>query len=513
MLTILNFLLSDYEGPCKRGSMSECSVPGSGKMDPFYYYLHTAASEGGAVTGAAFPPTGLWPAKYKYLFIDFIFGGIYNLVEDKDRACRTCKPPIPAFRNETFHKHPNMVDMFFGPYKSTQALYIVSRSEGQNVRRIRYTASTNKAPVAVASASKMTVKVNEVIAFKGSDSSDADGDKITFLWNFGNGQTSKDANPNHSYTKQGQYTVTLTVTDSKSQVSQTFLTIKVGASPTAAMESPTAGSKFSVGQKLRLKGSAKDSQGKSLATSQIFWEVRQRHADHFHPFLDRTAGNDFDLFPAPEPEDFNAATNSFLEVIMYAVDSNGLTTTISRNIEPKKVLIDIDSKPQKLKVLVDEFDVVTPSTITSWEGHNLRLDVKDQGSNIFSKWSIGGSRKTTFKVPKANATNPKIIANFNTGPTAPRAPQTGVVPSTPRSSPTGVAPSPRAAPTSTLPALSSVIKDCTSTNPCKRCQGDCNTDDDCEGKLVCFNKNAGLPGNVPSCSGVDLSRTDWCVLP
>ena len=448
-----------------------------------------------------FPPDGLWPAKYNYLFIDFIFGGIYNLIEDKSKACRTCKPPIPSFRNETFHKHPNMVDMFFGPYKSTQAMYVVSRSEGQNVRRIRYTASTNKAPIAVASASKLVVNVNEVITFKGSDSSDADGDTITFLWDFGNGQTSKDTNPSRSYSKQGQYSVTLTVTDSKSQVSQTGLTIVVGTPPTATMESPIAGSKFIVGQKLRLKGSAKDSQGKSLSNSQIFWEVRQRHASHFHPFLDRMSGNDFDLFPAPEPEDFNAATNSFLEVIMYAVDSNGLTTTISRNIEPKKVSIDIDSKPQKLKVLVDEFEVVTPSTITSWEGHKLRLDVKDQGRNIFSWWSIGGSRKTTFKVPKLNSTNPKIIANFISGPTAPRAPQSGS------------APTPRVAPTTTLPALNTETKDCSSTNLCKRCQGDCNSDDDCEGNLVCYLKDAGAPGTVPSCSGVDLSRTDWCVLP
>lgn len=448
-----------------------------------------------------FPPDGLWPAKYNYLFIDFIFGGIYNLIEDKSKACRTCKPPIPSFRNETFHKHPNMVDMFFGPYKSTQAMYVVSRSEGQNVRRIRYTASTNRAPIAVASASKLVVNVNEVITFKGSDSSDADGDTITFLWDFGNGQTSKDTNPSRSYSKQGQYSVTLTVTDSKSQVSQTGLTIVVGTPPTATMESPIAGSKFTVGQKLRLKGSAKDSQGKSLSNSQIFWEVRQRHASHFHPFLDRMSGNDFDLFPAPEPEDFNAATNSFLEVIMYAVDSNGLTTTISRNIEPKKVSIDIDSKPQKLKVLVDEFEVVTPSTITSWEGHKLRLDVKDQGRNIFSWWSIGGSRKTTFKVPKLNSTNPKIIANFISGPTAPRAPQSGS------------APTPRVAPTTTLPALNTETKDCSSTNLCKRCQGDCNSDDDCEGNLVCYLKDAGAPGTVPSCSGVDLSRTDWCVLP
>jgi hypothetical protein len=150
--------------------------------------------------------------------------------------------------------------------------------------------------------------------------------------------------------------------------------------PTVLMKSPTAGSQFVVGQQLRLKGSAIDSRNVSIPDSKIFWEVRQHHASHFHPFMGKRSGNDFDLFPAPEPDDSIAATNSFLEVILYAVDSDGVTTTISCNVKLKQVWIDIDSSPQGLQILVDEFAVVTPGTITSWENHNLRLDVQDQRS-------------------------------------------------------------------------------------------------------------------------------------
>ena len=48
--------------------------------------------------------------------------------------------------------------------------------------------------------------------------------------------------------------------------------------------------------------------------------------------------------------------------------------------------------------------------------------------------------------------------------------------------------------------------------PLQKCQGDCDTDDDCEGNLVCFQREAG-GGAVPGCSGGEdaTSKTDFCV--
>lgn len=42
---------------------------------------------------------------------------------------------------------------------------------------------------------------------------DPDGDPITYSWNFGDGTTSTQANPAHSYAASGVYNVTLVVTD------------------------------------------------------------------------------------------------------------------------------------------------------------------------------------------------------------------------------------------------------------------------------------------------------------
>jgi PKD repeat protein len=56
-------------------------------------------------------------------------------------------------------------------------------------------------------------------------STDADGTIATYLWDFGDGQTSPEVNPSHTYAAEGEVTVTLTVTDDAGgtdDVSQTF---------------------------------------------------------------------------------------------------------------------------------------------------------------------------------------------------------------------------------------------------------------------------------------------------
>lgn len=414
--TGVNYGWPTFEGPCKRGAKDEGCLSGDESfVEPYHYYLHTDLEEGGAVVGSAFVPANSgWPDKYQFLFIDFIFETVYNLIEAPNTECRECKPPIPGYINETFYDGREiMIDMFFGPYKNVQALYVISRGTGQSIRRIRYTGNANLAPVANFTVSE-AADINEILLFDGSSSFDADGDAITFLWDFGDGAESTQSKANHTYTAYGQYTARLTVTDLLGQTNQAQRIIKVGVPPTAEMHFPVLGSRFAVDQELTVFGIANDAFGVLLNDTQISWEVRQHHAEHYHPFLDRQAGvgNGFKLDPAPSPEDLMAAENSYLEIIMYATDSYGLVTNVTRNINPKKVFITIDSSPRGLKVLVDEYPVTTPKNITSWENHKLRLNVLDQNNLTFASWSIGGARKTNFTVPARNLTNPTISVRF-----------------------------------------------------------------------------------------------------
>ncbi len=57
--------------------------------------------------------------------------------------------------------------------------------------------------------------VNTAIVFDGSHSTDPEGLPLTYLWNFGDGNTSVEPNPNYAYSSEGTYDISLTVTDSE----------------------------------------------------------------------------------------------------------------------------------------------------------------------------------------------------------------------------------------------------------------------------------------------------------
>ena len=77
------------------------------------------------------------------------------------------------------------------------------------------TATITPAPVppTANSGGPYTGTVGTAISFDGTGSSDADGTIAAYAWNFGDGGTANGPTPTHSYAVDGNFTVTLTVTD------------------------------------------------------------------------------------------------------------------------------------------------------------------------------------------------------------------------------------------------------------------------------------------------------------
>mmetsp|Transcript_44369 Transcript_44369/g.107295 ORF Transcript_44369/g.107295 Transcript_44369/m.107295 type:complete len:1184 (-) Transcript_44369:345-3896(-) len=389
------------EGVCEHGSARRCPLPGERDFeDPFHWYAHRSTENGGCVSGATYVPKGVFPSKYKFLFADFVFNQVYKLIDDGEE-CRTCSPPTSRFRNETFFRSSQgpedasddgarMTDMFFGPYKDTQALYVVFRGNSQTVLRFRWNAiKDNGIPIPIITVDDRPFEISESIQFDGSFSEDPDGDALEYSWSFGDGSTSRQEKPTHSYSQKGQYEVRLIVTDAFEQEQEVTHTVVVGSPPTATIASPEEDLEFVVGQVFTLQGRAFDADGNRLDDTQLSWEVRQHHADHWHPFLDPTSGNNIEISPAPPPEDFFASTNSYLKVILTATDVNGVSTVVERNIQPTKVLVDIETSPQGLTMMVDYYPVETSDQIVSWIDHDLVVSVDDQPPYLFTSWSDG----------------------------------------------------------------------------------------------------------------------------
>lgn len=75
------------------------------------------------------------------------------------------------------------------------------------------TSPSNTAPNAVIANGPFSAEEGASISMSSAGSNDPDGAINSYAWSFGDGQSSTQANPTHSYSTAGSYSVTLTVTD------------------------------------------------------------------------------------------------------------------------------------------------------------------------------------------------------------------------------------------------------------------------------------------------------------
>ncbi len=386
------------EGPCAYGSTTDCSVP-VGVVDPVHWYLHDG---GAAITGGAFVPNGIWPSEYDdtYIYGDYVTNELF-VMESGGADCRTCEPPTSPFIGDLFADTANNVtNLQFGPHGDTQALYALY---GGFLRRISYVGDANRTPVARATASSVAGDVPLVVSFTGSTSSDPDGDPLTYLWDFGDGSTSTEADPSHTYTGAASLTATLTVDDGQGGVDSDTVRIDPGNNaPIVSIDSPGEAEEYFVGEQLTLTGSALDVEDGQIPDAQLTWEVLLHHNTHVHPFLAETSGNNLTV-TGPAPEDIFAALDSYLEIILTATDAQGVSTTTTLDVQPSKVDLTFETVPSGLDVVVDGFVFTSPATVTSWEGNDVLVRANTQNLNgtdyYWSNWSQGGTATQLLSVP------------------------------------------------------------------------------------------------------------------
>ena len=110
----------------------------------------------------------------------------------------------------------------------------------------------NQVPVANAGG-PYNGNVGQVITFDGSKSTDADGDMLTYAWNFGDSSTGTGVKPTHTYSAVGLFTVTLTVDDGRTGTNTASTTATVAAlTPAVSDFNPKSGT---VGTLISVTGS------------------------------------------------------------------------------------------------------------------------------------------------------------------------------------------------------------------------------------------------------------------
>jgi glucose/arabinose dehydrogenase len=390
------------EGPCARGSRTDCGPPPAGMTNPIYAYDHNTGCT--AVIGGAFVPNGAWPAAFddSYLYGDFVCGKIVRLTPAAGGGFTATDFVTGLGTN-------SITTLKFGPYGSTQAAYYLNYLNGGEVRRIAYVGAANRSPTASMTAIPTSGPAPLQVSFDGRASSDPDGDALRYSWNFGDGSPkASGATTSHTYAV-GTFTASLTVKDGNGGSDTATTRIDSGnTAPTPTISSPAKAKTFAVGETITLRGSATDAQDGQLPNSALTWEVVKHHDTHIHPFLPPTTGNNIPIV-GPDPEDFAATDTTYLEIRLTATDSKGLTSTVTRNLYPTKVPITFATDPSGLQLSVNGTTLVGPTTVTSWDGYVLNVGAASQvdahgASWIFSGWSDGGAATHAIDTTSSPAT-------------------------------------------------------------------------------------------------------------
>ena len=274
------------------------------------------------------------------------------------------------------------------------------------IYHVTFNTSTHR-PVASASADVTKGVEPLVVHFSSAGSSDPDGDALTYLWSFGDGTTSTQPNPTKTYATKGVFTARLTVTANGDQSTAQPIVVQVGLAPDLIVSAPTEGQLYRAGDTITYNAFAKDAAGFDLNDANIKTEVRLHHGTHFHPFAGPLTGR-AGSFTIPATGEASADTS--YEVKVTATDTNGLFTTKTVTVVPRKSDLSFRTQPAGLGVVIDGVPVSTPRTVTGVEGFRREVDapmtaVALDGTPLqFAGWSDGKSIRHTITTPQDDTT-------------------------------------------------------------------------------------------------------------
>jgi glucose/arabinose dehydrogenase len=204
-------------------------------------------------------------------------------------------------------------------------IYYVMIGSGQ-IRRIDFQDSGNKPPVAQAAATPTTGLSPLDVTFSSNGSSDPEGGALTYLWDFGDGAQSTEANPTHRYqvSTATKFTAKLTVKDPQNATASATVGITVGSTPpVATITAPAGNISAHVGDTIQYSGSATDAEDGALPGPSLQWLIIIQHNDHFHTMSDNTgSGGSFVV------QDHGAIGDTYSYIVrLIATDSSGLKDT------------------------------------------------------------------------------------------------------------------------------------------------------------------------------------------
>ena len=225
--------------------------------------------------------------------------------------------------------------------------------------------------------------------FSSNGSFDPDVQPLTFSWDFGDGNNGAGPNPAHTYLASGDFTVTLTVTDSLGATGTDTVTISAGdLAPVANIISPPNGFAYSTFDVINYNGTGVDNEDGNLSGASLQWDVLLHHNQHVH--FDSILGliGNTGSFTIPDHGD-----NSWIELCLTVTDSGGQFDQECVDLQPNEVTLSFDTLPSGLNLEYGGITYTTPFDVTSIVSgaRDLIAATTQEGCHNFVSWSDGGA--------------------------------------------------------------------------------------------------------------------------
>ncbi len=406
------------EGPERNPTGGTCTPPSSPGtyQSPMHTYPHAGLDA--SVTGGFVYRGGNFPLPYKdsYFYGDYVRNWIKGLILDPvtgEKVGEFNFEPDDGINNGPYGE---IVDLKQGP---DGALYYVdigiSWEGGSNpgtVRRIRYVANNQPPVISQVTASPTSGQSPLTVSFSVS-AYDPENEPLTYSWDFGDGTSSSEQNPIHTYLSNGRYQARLTVSDGSSQALSDPIVISVGTPPiinsmtvVSPSDIPGGNITFRAGDQISFSALATDPDG-SLGESNYSWRIVMIHLSHTHPEAGPIIGSS-GIFNIPTSGHEMSSEIQF-QFILTVTDNDGLTAEQAVTIYPETVDLFFDSDPSGLQLLVDGFARSTPFSINSTIAFQHLVEapstqIFNGNTYNFVSWSDGGERIHTITVPEGGQT-------------------------------------------------------------------------------------------------------------
>ncbi|NYI89298.1 glucose/arabinose dehydrogenase [Amycolatopsis endophytica] len=393
----------NYAWPCWEGNHltpGYAELPGCASVTntaPLWEYHHGSASDQGNSITAGIVYTGnSYPEEYQgaFFFGDYVGKKLWT-ARWNDAGTLTQAPQNPPLATDIggpvkFAAAPNGDIVYADIYTG-------------NLRRLSYPTG-NSTPVAEATTT--TDPASRTVTFDASQSSDYDGDTLTYEWDFGDGTTGNGVTATHTYDGDGPYTAKLTVRDPLGAAgTKTFTVAPANHTPVITLTDP-GDVQFAIGDEVSVSATATDAEDGDL---QVTWTSTVLHCPeeatcHSHPGVGASGAS----FTVP----FTDHPDSRMLLTATVTDSAGVSASTSYTAWPRRHRLTLQSNvPASLQIPAEgggNSALVTEGTTLDV----VAAEIASDGASTFSAWADGPTERTrTLTIGGSDIT---LTANYST---------------------------------------------------------------------------------------------------